>query len=292
MQNLYVSSTLICGESTFTFTVSAFDEESIRGQTSNSVRFQLPCVEGQNLAAGAIAGITIGCILLLILILIILCICCNWKRRNDLTIWKCLSCSCLQEKEKQKQTSETGPSNDSGNRVKQIRTIADLTRNSTDVQKKSETVQNEGFSSRTGTDNPGFDDFTNPISDTGFNGHPYKGNSKGDKGSFASYPTNSFDGYNSVAHNLKESTLQTTLPINQVGIPVVETWEYDHATVPSFLDNEFNSSMITSPYNTNEVPPRTYTPSTLEASRHTPVQYVLGASSPNTLTTQRLNTQV
>lgn len=77
----------------------------VRGGTSNSVRLIVSCDDTQpeeshkNLSGGAIAGITIGCILGVLLTVLIIYLCLNRDHLDELWVWYILTCGCIREKE-------------------------------------------------------------------------------------------------------------------------------------------------------------------------------------------------
>lgn len=84
----------------YTITVEAISGE-VRGGTSNSVRGIVSCEykDPNKLSAGAIAGITIGCILGVLLIVLIIYLCLNRDHLDELWVWYILTCGCIREKE-------------------------------------------------------------------------------------------------------------------------------------------------------------------------------------------------
>lgn len=84
----------------YTMTVEAISGE-VRGGTSNSVRVIVSCdyKVPNNLSGGAIAGITIGCILGVLLIVLIIYLCLNRDHLDELWVWYILTCGCIREKE-------------------------------------------------------------------------------------------------------------------------------------------------------------------------------------------------
>lgn len=84
----------------YTITIEAFFE-GVSGGTSNSVRAFVSCsyTESKSLSGGAIAGITIGCILAVLLIVFIIYLCLNRDHLDELWVWQMITCRCLREKE-------------------------------------------------------------------------------------------------------------------------------------------------------------------------------------------------
>lgn len=74
-----------------------------RGEPSNSVREIVSCDDqvynDNTLSAGAIAGITIGCILGVLLIILIVYLCLNRDHLDELWVWHILTCGCCRKKE-------------------------------------------------------------------------------------------------------------------------------------------------------------------------------------------------
>lgn len=78
-----------------TFTVVALGPAG-PGKPSNEAHNFVLCIQPttNTLTAGAIAGITIVCILFVILLLMLVYLWCNWDIRDELCIWHTLTCRC------------------------------------------------------------------------------------------------------------------------------------------------------------------------------------------------------
>ncbi|XP_018015219.1 calcium-activated chloride channel regulator 4A-like [Hyalella azteca] len=200
--------------------ISAFDELGAVGPTSNSVKHLISCSAGEkSLSAGAIVGITIGAVVLLIIIVLIIYLCCNWDRRQQTGLWQCLTCS--KSSNKKKTTAKDTPSKSSQRptSVEVIRSIDDLyTKPEKSITKKAGGgVTNEGFEGTTKKPAP----VPNP-----------RQRNRNDNDSIASYGSRELEKFN-MPYDLRDSTLQTTLPINKVGIPVPgNDARTDHARTP------------------------------------------------------------
>ncbi|XP_063886379.1 calcium-activated chloride channel regulator 1-like [Scylla paramamosain] len=77
----------------YTLTVVAYYNGSY-GSASNAVREMAACSSTNNLSPGAIAGITIGCILGVLLIVLLVYLGLNSDHLDDLWVWRMLTCRC------------------------------------------------------------------------------------------------------------------------------------------------------------------------------------------------------
>ena len=77
----------------YTLTVVAY-YNGVYGSVSNAVREIVACSSGNDLSAGAIAGITIGCILGVLLIVLLVYLGLNRDHLDDLWVWWILTCRC------------------------------------------------------------------------------------------------------------------------------------------------------------------------------------------------------
>lgn len=240
------------------FSVAAYDEIQSSGASNTVNNYLVPCPGKSNLSAASIVGIVIGVLFLIILIILVCYIGSNWKRRQNLTIFKCLTCNCSKTNEPPESSS-----NITHDKVQRIKSIHDLHAIS----------RNPHATNKSGTNNGGFDDWTE-------NFRPTSGHSN------ISYSSDKYD--------LKNSSLQTTLPINRIGIPVDDDDDISYMTksLPGYLNGESDSIPYTNTFGGNGIPSSYNANPASESPRRTPVSYRTAANSPNYLNNSRLNTQV
>lgn len=309
VQTVYFDKDLVQCDELRSYVVSAFDDQNTQGNVSNVARYTISCSagEGNSLAAGAITGIVLGVILLLILICLLLFIGFNWEDRDDLLVWQVLTCTTCREEDDDKPSKEKSQSpkktaQSTGRRpVTIIRSVDDLysrpVRKRDSRQSPSNQVGDRGMPRRFdggGVDNRGFNDI--PLhrqlstSVSGQRGRRYSGSSISSK-----------EGFDSVPYDLRDSSLQMTLPINKVGIPVPEFSrvplheerfvenpnEYPiYPDVPTSYANPFADPLMDDPYQQ----PHSDDPS--GQFQDYPNMYDSRTNSPRAPPHSRLNTQV